>query len=431
MLTDQVWGFGNDVAKYDISQCIETAKWCDEFVRFQDPNGTIFSGTRSTFNAELTARSTQQQITDACTAGRLGLPFEFNGKEVLVPLRKELVSLQPTSFTNYTFSAVLARTPTSPELAAWTGALSGAGVLASAKTLVLGLLSSAEYVVRARTDVEFISDLYQGFFQHNSDDTGFAFWLANLAGSTRAAVALAFADSQEFQDIVTGANVPLFTDYTDDDFAQNIVVKDNKSTLTRTIQSDSVLVNQWTVSFDDASNNFTSVSLIVGDMTQQLKAGKAWGDTSIRIINKNQPAFGITNQSEAMRFANTLLYLGPLDSGGLLNNLQIKFTTWWKEALNVRNYKLIKVRSHKLERYGFDYFRVTNYVRKGDLTVEITAQAYPVDFYDQMESIAPPPIPSGGPLGNPGGGPLDIPCDIGFTLLHHLRDRVEFTLENC
>lgn len=278
ILAEARWGYGQDYPRFGIQSFIDAAAWCDEYVTLTDANGDTFSGVRSTFNAEVTARAIQQQVKDICTAGRLGIPFEFEGKDVIVPLKAEDV-----------------------------------------------------------------------------DDP----------------------------------NIPVFTDEGPN---RNIVYDGAKSSLSWIPISDETMTNQWTVNFDDASNSGVDTQLLFGDQPQQLRAGRAWGDHSKRVINKNQAAFGINSQQEAARFGYSLLYLGPLDSGGILNPFSIKFTTWYSEAFNVQNYKLIKVVNAKLqaematyftarglEPYpGADFtcFRVTKYTRKGDLRVEIEAQQY-------------------------------------------------------
>lgn len=287
------WGYGQDYPRFDIQSFIDAAAWCDEFVALTDANGTVFSGVRSTFNAEVTARAIQQQVKDLCTAGRLGLPFEFEGKDMVVPLRAEDVD--------------------SPDIPSF------------------------------------------------SDE-----------GSNR-----------------------------------NIVYDGAKSSLSWSVISDEEMTNQWTVNFDDAANSGVDTQFIFGDQAQQLRAGRAWGDRSKRVVNKNQAGYGINSAQEAARFGNSLLYLGPLDSGGVLNPFSVKFTTWYSEAFNVQNYKLIKVVNAKLQSRmsayftarglipypGADYtcFRVMKYTRKGDLRVEIEAQQYAT----LEESPAEPPEESG------------------------------------
>jgi hypothetical protein len=289
LLANARWGYGQDYPRFDIQSWIDAAAWCDEYVTLTDAHGNTFSGVRSTFNAEVTARAIQQQVKDICTAGRLGIPFEFEGKDVIVPLKAEDVD-DPT--------------------------------------------------------------------------------------------------------------IPAFTDEGPN---RNIVYDGAKSSLGWNCISDETMVNQWVVNFDEAANGGVDTQYIFGDQPQQLRAGKAWGDHSKRVIPKTQAGFGINSAQEAARFGNSLLYLGPLDSGGILNPFSVKFTTWYSEAFNVQNYKLIKVVNAKLqsrmlayftarglEPYpdaDYTYFRVMKYTRKGDLRVEIEAQQYAT--LDIVESEPP------------------------------------------
>lgn len=277
-LAEARWGYGQDYPRFNIQSFIDAAAWCDEYVTLTDSDGNTFSGVRSTFNAEVTARAIQQQVKDICTAGRLGIPFEFEGKDVVVPLKAE-----------------------------------------------------------------------------------------DLEDST----------------------IPVFTD---EGANRNIVYDGARSSLSWSVISDESLTNQWTVNFDEAANGGVDTQFIFGDQSQQLRAGRAWGDRSKRVVNKSQAGYGINSAQEAARFGNSLLYLGPLDSGGILNPFSVKFTTWYSEAFNVQNYKLIKVVNAKLqsrmaayfaarelEPYpdaDYKYFRVMKYTRKGDLRVEIEAQQY-------------------------------------------------------
>lgn len=283
------WGYGQDYPRFDIQSFIDAATWCDEYVTLTDANGNTFSGVRSTFNAEVTARAIQQQVKDICTAGRLGLPFEFEGKDVIVPLKAEDV-----------------------------------------------------------------------------DD-------------------------------------PAIPTFTDEGANRNIIYDGPKSSLSWSHISDETMVNQWVVNFDEAANGGVDTQYIFGDQPQQLRAGKAWGDHSKRVIPKSQAGYGINSAQEAARFGNSLLYLGPLDSGGILNPFSVKFTTWYSEAFNVQNYKLIKVVNTKLQSRMTAYFtarglepypdadytcfRVMKYTRKGDLRVEIEAQQYAT--LDIVESEPP------------------------------------------
>jgi hypothetical protein len=175
------WGYGQDYPRFDIQSFIEAAAWCDESVMLTDANGNTFTGVRSTFNAEVTARAIQQQVKDICTAGRLGIPFEFEGKDVVVPLRAEDV------------------------------------------------------------------------------------------------------------------NDPLIPSFTDEGPSRNIIYDGARSSLSWSVISDESMVNQWTVNFDEATNGGVDTQYIFGDQAQQLRAGRAWGDRSKRVVNKSQAGYGINS----------------------------------------------------------------------------------------------------------------------------------------
>ena len=311
MLTRKRCAYGEDYARYDIQSMIDCAAWHNQTVAFHDPNGNLFTGTRSTFNAEVVARATSQQIYDACVTSRMAVPFMWAGKKHFYGLKKETIDDSIPVFTTVG---------------------SGVNILAG------------------------------------SNDRALIKW-----------------------------------SYTGDDELVNVVV----------------------VQFDDSSNGFAQTSLTFGDQIQQLKAGRAWGDNTVRKIPKTYPAFGVTNFSEAARLGNLLLYLGSLDSGGILNNLKVTFTTWFSQALRIKPYQLIKLEVPELERFGFDYFRVMKITRQPDLKVELEVQAYPVDFYERMEDVteAPPIFVPGGD-GNPGGRPGDIPEPILPIGLLHDGDRL-------
>jgi hypothetical protein len=331
-LANPRWGLGNHYSRYDIPSAIYAAQKCDEVVSMHDPNGNLFTGPRSTCNVELTGRSITQQIGDLCVAGRIGIPFEFQGKDVFVPLVKE--------------------------------------------------------------------DL-------------------------------------------TDPQIPTFTDEGSD---RNIIYDGSKSSLTWSQASDSELPNQWTVNFDDASNGGVETHLIFADQRQQLRAGRAYGDSSIRVVNKDQPAFGVNNFSEAARLGNLLLYLGPLDQGGVASNWRVKFTTWYAESLFVQMYKPIRVLNAKMQRLillyftqlaadnpnlsyfagqPYEYFRVMKITRKGDLKVDIEAQVYPQDYYERIEDVEQtPPIFVAPPIVNPGGRRHQQPEPIALTSIAHAGDRM-------
>lgn len=223
------------------------------------------------------------------------------------------------------------------------------------------------------------------------------------------------------------SSVPFFTDVRGPD--ANICVDGNgKSTLTRTILPDSELPNRVIVTLDDEQHNNSERPLTFEDIDAQLRAGRAFGDTSRRAVEKPYALLGVTRVAEAIRLGNLLLHLGPFDEGGTENNLRITFTTWYECALTLKKYDVIKVASRQLDRYGFDYFRVRTIRRMPDLKVEISAQAYPVEYYNLLESDDTPPLVGTGALGNPAGNGSDRPTVVSLNAVTHTDDRVRFAL---
>jgi hypothetical protein len=312
VMTNRRWGHGLDVARFFIEDWIALAEWCDEVVTHRDPQGNAYTGPRSTFHAELTDRSAQQQISDICLAGHFGLPFQHGGRMRVLPLKKE-------------------------------------------------------------------EDL---------------------------AACPVFTDEGEGRNIVRSG-------------------REQRSSLSYSQKSDAEVANRWVVTFDDASENWREHTLTFEDVDAQLRAGKAFGDHTVRVVEKKQSLSGVTNYGEAVRMGWLLLDLGPHDEGGLRNNFSVKFTTWFQTAIDLHRYKVIRVVSTTIEKFGFEYFRIQSIRRRGNLHVEITAQAYPVDYYEAMEDAEEPPPP--GPVAgivNPGGRRGGRPEPIGVDELDFGNDRV-------
>lgn len=89
MLTDKVWGDGQDISRFVLQDWIDGHDWHAELAGFSDASGTHYASQRASFNAILEERTVQQQISDACLFAGLSLPFPFQGKSRIVPLRKE------------------------------------------------------------------------------------------------------------------------------------------------------------------------------------------------------------------------------------------------------------------------------------------------------------------------------------------------------
>jgi hypothetical protein len=318
------WGLGADLARFAIEEdIIPLSEWFAENVSFTDRDGNTYAGPRSTFNAELGDRSAQQQITDICLAGRCTVPFPFEGKLRVFPLKK---------------------------------------------------LSAAEL-----------------------------------------AAAPVFADYGDFRNIVRDPAT-------------------GKSSLSRSSLSDRDLPNAVKVTFDDAERNHEERPLLFDDTEQQLRAGRAFGDTGRRAVEKPYGLLGVTSVGEASRCGVLLRDLGPFDEGGLENNLRVRFQTFFTQALSLHKSKVIRVLSRQplcppgRPDQVIEYFRV-RYVRQlPNLLCEISAQAYPVDYYEKTESPVTPVGDGGAALPNPGGVRGSRPRDVLVGDLGHTRDRIHFQL---
>lgn len=274
VLCNKRWGFGLDYDKFNIDSWIAAAEWAGKYVRFTDTFGNTWDHIRAKSDVELIGKKVQEQIEDLCTAGRLSLPFLFNGEIYIEPLRK---------------------------------------------------LTAAEL-----------------------------------------------------------EDAPVFTDTGE---TRNIVWEDGRTTLTASRKSDLDLVNRIECTFDDIDQDFLETPLSpVEDVDAQLRAGRVVGGRQRKTNPKKHNLLGITVESHALKVAWSLLDLGPRDEGGLANNLTIKFKTWFLDTLTIHQEKVIKVESDRLTKYGFEYFRIKEIKRQPDLTVEITAQAYNVEYMDAFET---------------------------------------------
>jgi hypothetical protein len=228
--------------------------------------------------------------------------------------------------------------------------------------------------------------------------------------------------------VVVDGSTPVFSDYGDD---RNICVEQGRPLWSYSIKSDSELPNKIILNFDDEAYHFTERPLTFEDVDQQFRAGLAFGDNTIRVVEKSYGAFGVTNYAEAVRLGNLLLDLGEFDEGGLKNNLRVTFTTWsvLTDVLELHPYKVIKIAIKQLEKFGFEYFRVLKMERQPNLKMKITAQAYPADYYERMENVARTPPQDGQPAAtNPGGYSGAQPTGFTFGSVGTRDDEIYFTL---
>lgn len=188
-------------------------------------------------------------------------------------------------------------------------------------------------------------------------------------------------------------NLELAPVFTDEGEERNIVVDEKGKSLLKTFKtSDRELANRVVVTFADRELDNETRTLVFEDVTQQLKAGKTFGDKSRRQVTKDYNLVGVDGIGAATRLGNMLLDLGPLagttdDGAGLENNRRVKFTTWFSYTLNLHKYGVIKVISKKIAKYGFTYFRIVSMTRLADLKVEIEAVAYPERYYETSNTL--------------------------------------------
>jgi hypothetical protein len=187
----------------------------------------------------------------------------------------------------------------------------------------------------------------------------------------------------------------VFTDVGDD---KNIIRDGAKPAITYSIQSDRNIPNEIKLVFEEVNNKDVERPLTFIDEEQQLKAGRAFGDTSLRPIQKSYSAFGIRNEAEAIKLGWTLLHLGEFDTGGLKNNLRVNFTTWNTQILGLQRFDVIKIISPLISRFGFNYFRILSMKQQSNLLVNVTAQAYPEIYYNSLEAIQQPPPENPNPI---------------------------------
>jgi hypothetical protein len=239
------------------------------------------------------------------------------------------------------------------------------------------------------------------------------------------------------------AAAPVFTDGDESGFERNIVREgekgEGKSTLRRSSLSDRDLPNAIKVTIDNDATGNQEEPLIFDDEEQQLRAGRAFGDTGRREVEKPYSLLGVTNVGEASRLGILLRDLGEFDEGGLANNQRVTFQTFITHALTLYKSKVIRVLSRSLvnRRTGvqqFEYFRVRSVRKLPDLLVEVSAQAYPVEYYAKTEDLVPGVTPGEiipfdpSPDDNPGGLPGSRPRPVVITDVETGPDRIEIVL---
>lgn len=114
-------------------------------------------------------------------------------------------------FVTNLYYGALRRDPTAQELQDTSNQLAAAGaqgqpqLLGKAKQVVRALFTQTAYetLSPARTDTQYVSDLYYTYMQRAADDSGLAWWVSQLASKGRSGVCDDFQNSIEFDVLVT------------------------------------------------------------------------------------------------------------------------------------------------------------------------------------------------------------------------------------
>ncbi len=195
-------------------------------------------------------------------------------------------------------------------------------------------------------------------------------------------------------------NVPVFTDEGPEQNILRTEATDAKPNMPRIYwsrESDAVLPNELLITFEDSANGNIERPQTFADERQQLKAGRAYGDATLRIVRKLYSAVGLTVQAQVARVGWLLYHLGEFDTGGTKNNYRVRMFTTFQAGFGLYQSQVIKIDAALVRRsspspdrpQGFTYFRVIKKVRHPDLSYEVFCQAYPEDYYDALETAVP------------------------------------------
>lgn len=224
----------------------------------------------------------------------------------------------------------------------------------------------------------------------------------------------------------TSGELAAAPEFTDEGNYRNIIWEDGRSTLKRSRKSDLDLINRIECTFDDATQDYLEQPAPpVEDIDAQLAAGRVIGDFTKKINPKKYSLLGVTSKSHAVKLSWGLLDLGPFDEGGLQNNLTLKFRVWYVDALDLHPFKIIKVTSSQITRYGFTYFRIMKIQRRNDLQVELEVQAYNETFMATFETTISPGTPPAPP------NPPTPPCVLTFGTVTYSEGTLTIPIPPC
>jgi hypothetical protein len=140
---------------------------------------------------------------------------------------------------------------------------------------------------------------------------------------------------------------------------RNIITKDGVSSLVKSRQSILQIPNELRVNFVQKSD-FTKLQLVIADRDAQTQAGAIIGDNTTSVISKTVDLPGVSTIDEAARIATLILRAGEFAQGGLANNLQITFDTYYMDSNDLELGDIIPVTDDVLSPIDELYWRVVN-----------------------------------------------------------------------
>lgn len=190
-------------------------------------------------------------------------------------------------------------------------------------------------------------------------------------------------------EVLTG--LPIF------EVGKNILANENgSSTLTKVRKKITELPNELKLNFLAYEEGvWTKTQMSIPYREAQRRIGRVVGDGSFRVVTKQIDLIGVTTVDEAARIGTLILRCGEFAEGGFLNNLRIKFKSFYKDASDLELADIIEVLDVQLDPLTERYFRI---VSIKDVTVavdgggflftkEIEATIHDNSYYDDTAYI--------------------------------------------
>ena len=195
--------------------------------------------------------------------------------------------------------------------------------------------------------------------------------------------------------------------FTDKGMTPNIIWDKDRPLITFGQVPDDEVVNQIDLTFEEADNYDVARPLTRDDPNQQLLAGRAYlGEDNLHPVPKSYSAITIRQTHEAVRHARRLLWFGPFDKGGTMNNITAKFTTPYLQLLGLKRYDIINIDSDLDDDMPLGKmfgttdlsdtpgrYRILNAKKIGNGRAEVEVIAYnhvAYTYFDNVTSVDPP-----------------------------------------